>query len=310
MPRARMLRIGGPVLLAAAFAAWCAWRGGIPASRDTVTAWVLLALLASSATDLRRSARRVVRDWLPFAFALWLYDLSRGRADGLLFHAHYLPQLEADRWLFGVVPTAWLQHRLWHGQAHLRWYDYAAWLVYLSYFFATLLLAAALWKFAPSRFRRYVATVTTLALLGATTYTLFPAAPPWLAAEHGLLPAWRLVPAIWAHVPYVSFQTLVERGSRYSNKVAAVPSLHTAFTLLVSLTLWPVAPRVVKPLLVLYPLAMGFALVYLGEHYALDVLLGYAYALVAFFVVRSAAIALARRRACSRTPAEGAPART
>jgi len=33
-----------------------------------------------------------------------------------------------------------------------------------------------------------------------------------------------------------------------------------------------------------YPLAMGFALVYLGEHYAFDVLLGWLYAVVVYVV--------------------------
>jgi membrane-associated phospholipid phosphatase len=35
-------------------------------------------------------------------------------------------------------------------------------------------------------------------------------------------------------------------------------------------------------LLALYPVAMGLSLVYLGEHYAFDVLLGWIYAVVVF----------------------------
>jgi hypothetical protein len=293
-----VLRIGCPALFLAGSAAWWAWRG-VPAARDTLFAWVLVGLLAFSVTDLRGRARGVVYRWLPLAAVLWLYDLSRGAADGLLFRTHYRGPLDADRALFRVVPTAWLQWHLWHGQRHLQWYDYAAWLVYLSYFFATILLAAALCLLAPERFRRYAASICTLSTLGVVTYVLFPAAPPWLAAEHHLTHGLRLVPAIWAHIPYVSFQTLFEHGSHYSNRVAAVPSLHTAFTLLVTITLWPLAPRTLKPLLVLYPLAMGFALVYLGEHWVFDALLGYMYAAATVAIVHVTAGALARRRARS-----------
>jgi membrane-associated phospholipid phosphatase len=62
------------------------------------------------------------------------------------------------------------------------------------------------------------------------------------------------------------------------NLVAAVPSLHSAFTMLVALFLWPRVRRPLRPLLLLYPLAMGLTLMATGEHYFFDVLLGWMYA--------------------------------
>ena len=35
------------------------------------------------------------------------------------------------------MPTVWLQDRLWDAQ-RIDWIDYAAWIVYLTHFFATL----------------------------------------------------------------------------------------------------------------------------------------------------------------------------
>jgi membrane-associated phospholipid phosphatase len=146
--------------------------------------------------------------------------------------------------------------------------------------------------------------------MGLLTYALFPAAPPWLAAQDGLLQSThRLVPLIWAHVPYVSFQTLFERGAEYSNQVAAVPSLHAAYTLLFTLFLWRSTPRLLRVPLAAYPVAMGFSLVYLGEHYAFDILLGWAYAAAAFAAVEFGFRRVPLRR---RAPAEvvaAAPAR-
>ena len=51
-------------------------------------------------------------------------------------------------------------------------------------------------------------------------------------------------------------------------------------------------------LLALYPLAMAFALVYTAEHYVVDILLGWAYTLVAIWVVSRVAdrLTLARVR--------------
>ena len=96
----------------------------------------------------------------------------------------------------------------------------------------------------------------------------------------------RLIGPISGHIPFVSFsfEELFQRGWEYSNPVAAVPSLHAAYTLLVTLFLWRVA-RWARPLLALYPLAMAFALVYTAEHYVFDILLGWAYTLVAVWIV-------------------------
>ncbi|MGE5691694.1 MAG: phosphatase PAP2 family protein [Pseudomonadota bacterium] len=290
------LRWAAPAVYLAALSV-AMWRDGIPAARERLLLWIVLGLLAFSITNVRGWARGVVLEWIPFALILSAYDLLRGQADGLLFATHVRPQLEADRVLgLGTAPTVWLQEHLWHGPADLRWWDYGAWAVYSSYFLATYLLAAALWFVARDRFRPYVATVSLLALMGFATYALFPAAPPWLASEEGAL-EWttRTIGIVSGHVPVLDFATLFERGSQYANPVAAVPSLHAAYTLLLTLTLWPLVPRWARPVLAAYPLAMAFALVYTAEHYLVDVLLGWAYAIVAVWVVRTVGARLARR---------------
>jgi hypothetical protein len=243
--------------------------------------------------------RGVVLEWLPLVVVLAVYDLLRGHADGLLFSTWYRPQLEIDAFLFGgTVPTVWLQERLWHGTADLRWYDFAAWAVYMSYFVATYLVAGLLWFFARPRFRRYVACVALLAGMAFVTFALFPAAPPWLASEVGQLdPTTRLIGPISGHVPFLafSFEGLYERGAEYANPVAAVPSLHAAYTLLITLFLWRSAPRWGRVLLAAYPLAMAFALVYTSEHYVFDILLGWTYTVIAVWVVN----VIADRRAAA-----------
>ena len=137
----------------------------------------------------------------------------------------------------GTVPTVFLQEHLWHGALDLRWWDYAAWGVYVSYFLATYLLAGFLWFVARDRFRRYVAAVSLLALMGFATYALFPAAPPWMASSLGELePTTRTIGIVAGQLPWLDFSTLFERGAEYANPVAAVPSLHAAYTLLFAIT--------------------------------------------------------------------------
>jgi PAP2 superfamily len=260
---------------------------GVPLTRGRVLIWILLGLLAFSLTNVRGWARGVILEWLPFALVLAAYDLLRSQADTLLFSAHVRPQLQAEEVVFaGTVPTVWLQERLWHGSENLQWYDYAACVVYVSYFIATYLVAGCLWFLARRLFRRYVAMVVLLALMGFATYTLFPAAPPWLASDLGQLdPTTRSVAVIWSNIPIAGVNTFFEEGSQYANPVAAIPSLHAAYTFLITLFLWRFAPRWGRVLLAAYPWAMAFALVYTAEHYFVDILLGWIYALIVFWTI-------------------------
>jgi membrane-associated phospholipid phosphatase len=245
----------------------------------------MAAMLAASLHDLRRWITSVALEWFPFVAFLIAYDVARTFADRLM-PTNVRAPLEGDRFLFGGhVPTVWLQHHLWHGAQDVRWYDYASWGVYMTFFFATLVVAASLWIFAYHRFRRYVAMVGVLTICGFITYVLFPAAPPWYAANEGAMSAApRLTAAVWSH-SFVSVSKVVDHGQQLSNYVAAMPSLHAGFTLLITLFLWRSARWWWRIPLVLYPLLMGFTLVYFAEHYVVDILAGWVYAAAAFVTV-------------------------
>ena len=253
---------------------------GIPYQRDILGLWLLLGLLCFSLSDLRGYLRGVLLDWLPFMGVLVAYDSLRGTA-GHLFGVHYLPQLQVDQWLFGgATPTVALQHWLWHGR--VVWYVVLLWGVYLTHFFATPVLAAALFKLDRERFRVFIVRVGTLSFAGLITYALYPAAPPWMASQaHLIAPVTRIAPQVLLSLHMHSAGSLFEHGYRFANDVAAVPSLHAAFSLLVAITLWPRQRVWLRPLVALYPLAMGFSLVFSAEHYVSDVVLGWAYVIVA-----------------------------
>jgi hypothetical protein len=232
---------------------------------------------------------------------LTAYDLARGGADGWLAPTHFLPQADVDAWLFGgTVPTVWLQQHL-HQPGHVQWFEVAAFLVYVSHFFITPLLAAALWLRDRWRFRRFAASLALLTLLGCITFVAFPAAPPWMASEHGLIePSTRLIPQLWTWIGVGASDGLVGTGYRYANDVAAVPSLHAALALLVAMSVWP-RRWWARALVAAYPLAMAFAIVYTGEHYVADVLLGWLYAVASFLAIRSLAARLKAWRVDRRT---------
>jgi membrane-associated phospholipid phosphatase len=258
---------------------------GVMLSRDLIFLWILVGLLAVSAADLRGWARGVIVDWLPFFAALFAYDLLRGMVgNNPLFEPHTFPQIRVDEFLFGGVPTVELQASLYEaGTVH--WYDLAVWCVYLSHFFAAFAIAAVLWRIARPAFLRFRAMMLTLTAAAFVTYALFPAVPPWLASADGDLgPVDRVVGGVWDQLGIEHAAAIWERGSAFANEVAAIPSLHTAYPVLFLCFFWSRGTRA-RILWGAYAVAMSYTLVYTGEHYVADVLLGWLYAIATYFAV-------------------------
>lgn len=262
------------------FVSLVAWSAhyGIPVQRELVIAWICGALVCGSLGRHPRQIRQLVRDWLPIVVVLGAYDFTRGAADSLGIGVHAHPMIDFDRFLFfGQVPTQWLQARLYEPGV-VNWWDVAFTLVYTSYFIVPFALAGLLWARDRLAFLKFAKRLVSLALAGVATYIVFPATPPWMAAEMGLLEEVHRTTSEGWGVLGVGTAGLFSKGQTTANLVAAVPSLHSAFTALVAMFLWGrVRPRL-RPLLALYPLAMGFTLIATGEHYVFDVLLGWLYA--------------------------------
>jgi hypothetical protein len=280
-------------------------RWGVTTDRTHLFTIVGTGLVATGAGRLRHVAH-VVRDWAPLFVVLFAYDLLRGQADHW-FTVHVTPQIDADKFMFRTVPTVWLQRALFTpGQPH--WWDYVSFLVYLSHFFAAIIVAAALWKFAYHRFHRFAALFVALSFTGFVTYAFFPAAPPWLASQsHALAPTGKIVDEVWVHLGLHNGASVLSARGSLANPVAAIPSLHGAYPVLLMLFFWRSAGRW-RWLLPLYPLAMAFALVYMGEHYVFDIFLGWVYAVVVYAIGVRVAAAWGRRQAARDAPVAPAPA--
>jgi membrane-associated phospholipid phosphatase len=268
-----------PYALGFYFVALIAWSAhyGIPVQRELVILWTCGALACASLGRPPREVLRLVLDWLPIVAVLWVYDLTRGAADSFGIGVHYHPMIDFDRTVFGEVPTVWLQRQIYEPGVH--WWDVLFTLVYTSYFIVPYALAGFLWARDRLGFQRFARRLVTLSLAGLATYIAFPAAPPWLAGEMGLIAeVHRTTPRGW-EVLGVGTASLFSKGQEVSNLVAAVPSLHSAIATLVALFLWGrLRRRWLRPLLLLYPLAMAVTLVATGEHYFFDVALGWVYA--------------------------------
>jgi membrane-associated phospholipid phosphatase len=261
---------------------WVVLATGVPTGTTSLAAIIVVGLAIASLGQGWRRMARIVTDWLPFTLILLLYDRTRGVAQSISMPLHEHDIVGAERWLFGGhIPTVWLQQHF-YDPLHVHAYDALATLVYTSHFLATPILAAVLWLRNRRLWMRYISRVVVLALAGLITYVLFPEAPPWMAARDGLLdPVSRQSARGWVYLLADYLHDVLARAQQDgSNPVAAMPSLHVGFAALVALFLASMLRTRWRYLLVLYPVSMGLTLVYTGEHYVLDLLVGVLYALL------------------------------
>jgi membrane-associated phospholipid phosphatase len=130
----------------------------------------------------------------------------------------------------------------------------------------------------PERFPAAAARIYGVFDLGVIVYWAVPTAPPWYAAKQGSIRG--------AEGEAAMRRIMVEHGEAFwkerwqplysflgGNPLAAMPSLHFATSLMAARVLAEAGPAE-GALGWTYALTLGFALVYLGEHYVIDLLAG------------------------------------
>ncbi len=259
-------------LIAAVPVAWFASPGGRPNELRVFLVPFVIALVVGY-------VRPFLRDFIPLGIAVFVFEWCRTLAHRVNPDAFYRPQLDVDRVLgLGRTPTARLQGWLFDG--HLRWHDHLLIFLHSLNFAVPLGLLFVIWLVSRPEYVECAIALLATSFAAAVVFLLYPAAPPWMAAQAGIL----------HHV--VRIRSLEGSLSAHGtaqhlfddNPVAAVPSLHAAYALLVVLMVHRMWPRL-TPLAVVYALAMHFSVVYLGEHYVSDLIAGDVLALVAWWAV-------------------------
>ncbi|MBX4197169.1 phosphatase PAP2 family protein [Candidatus Saccharibacteria bacterium] len=215
----------------------------------------------------------------PFVLVILVYESFRGLADQLNTHVDYLLAPHFDKALFGNLPTIYLQNQLWQG--HTSWYDYALYIPYLLHFILPLGLVILVWKTREAQYWRIVSTYIVVAFAAFLTFFLIPTAPPWLASQGHYIPhIQRISSDVWFGLGLHNFPSIYNHIT--PNQVAAIPSLHAAWAILLLIFVYKLYGRRWAILAAIYPLLIFIGTVYEGEHYAFDVIAGAVYALVGY----------------------------
>ncbi|HKP91940.1 MAG TPA: phosphatase PAP2 family protein [Thermoleophilaceae bacterium] len=244
----------------------------LPPAVTSVLAWQ--APLAT-ALVLRRSR---FRDAAVYAVQMWAYlthyELPNDDHDALVGRVRVRYPISIDRAIgLGEVPTVRLQRALGR-PGEVRRHDTVLSAVHWSWFFAPhTALVYILWRH-PERFGRSAAQVAAVFDIGSGVYWFLPTAPPWWAGNTGELPHVRRIMTEAGERAWGRYWTGLY-DSLSGNQLAAMPSLHFATSVMAAHVLKDVGP-VPGAVGWAYAGALGFALVYLGEHYVADLIGGLA----------------------------------
>jgi len=125
----------------------------------------------------------------------------------------------------------------------------------------------------PEHFARSARQMSAVFDLGCAIYMAVPTAPPWWASEEGYTDdkVRRIMQEVGEEEWGRAWPALY--GTLGGNPWAAMPSLHFATSLMAALLLGETGPAQ-GAFGLAYAGVLGFALVYLGEHYVIDLLAG------------------------------------
>lgn len=260
---------------------------GLPVDRISVAISVGIFLLCAFVGRTARTWAVLLLDCLAYC-VMWLsYEATRGAADdGIsvlgLFRVKFDLQVESMREIdrlmfFGHDPNVVLQDHF--AERSVRWYDVIASTTYMTHFVFPMIVMAVLWVVSRRQWVRFMKRFATLLAVACLLFIVLPTAPPWMAADrYGLIPELRRGAGRgFRHLGFNGFVNDYNVALSDGNAVAAMPSLHASFALIVPLFFFEwIRRRWVKAVLLLFPVTMLASLVYLGEHWVIDGLVGWA----------------------------------
>jgi membrane-associated phospholipid phosphatase len=270
--------------------AWGVVAAGVaaPLVRKRVTAPAVLvqAVAFTAPIGLCVAVRRSrLRDAAVCGLQMWAYVAAykhpHDDAEAQRQSTHFSYPILADRVLgLGELPTVRLQRALARmGPDGAEWSTLDRVLVWAHWSWFMVPHGALLYILVrhPERFPRAATMTYAVFDTGASFYWLLPTAPPWYAAAEAMPGACSVPSVRRMMVEYGELFWQDGWGPLYSvfggNPLAAMPSLHFATSLMAALLLAEVG-ALPGALGFAYLIALGFALVYLGEHYLVDLLGG------------------------------------
>jgi membrane-associated phospholipid phosphatase len=218
------------------------------------------------------------RDVALYAMQMWaftmVHELPYDNPERLRRRLRSRYPIAVDRAIgLGRLPNVRLQRalaRFGRVKALARFLTWVHWLWFLEPYAALLYILLR----HPERFPRAARQLAAVFDLGCVGYFALPTAPPWWSSEQGLTgdeEVRRIMVGVGEQTWGSAWPAMY--GALGGNPWAAMPSLHFATSTMAAIALSE-AGSGEGAVGWTYALTLGFALVYLGEHYVTDLLAG------------------------------------
>ncbi len=251
---------------------------------------VLLAILIIGLFFASVPTRKLLVALIPFALFGISYDWMNLLPNYEVNPIDTLGLYSTEKALFGITTAGGvLTPNEWFAAHTCKAMDFMAGVFYLCW--VPLPIFYGLWLYFTGKTRPYAhfAWVFLLVnLLGFTFYYIHPAAPPWYVARYGFEPILNTpgsvagLGAFDAMTGTSIFHGIYERNA---NVFAALPSLHSAYTLVAFIYAFRARSSAAwKIILGVVTVGIWFTAVYTSHHYIIDVLAGITCALAGFIL--------------------------
>lgn len=242
---------------------------------------ILLAVLLFGMFFVNGTTRRILIALLPFIIFGISYDWMNLKPNYEVNPIDVRGLYESEKSLFGITVADGMRltPNEFFALHHNPVMDFFAGIFYLCW--VPLPIIYGLWLYFSAQRKPYLhfALVFLLVnLLGFAIYYIHPAAPPWFVAHYGLEPILGTpgeVAGLGRFDEMTGLSIFHGLYARNANVFAAVPSLHSAYTLVAFMYAFRSrTPLTWKITLGIVTVGIWFTAVYTSHHYIIDVLLG------------------------------------
>jgi hypothetical protein len=245
---------------------------------------VVLVVIFNALFYLSAGTRKFILGFSVFIFYWIIFDYMKAFPNYNYNSVHIADLYNYEKHLFGInVNGTLLTPNEYFNLKAVTWLNIVTGLFYLCWIPVPLSFAAYLFFKNKKQFLYFALTFLFVNLLGFVVYYLYPAAPPWYVQDYGF----KFHPLTIGNTGGLSrfdayfhislFKSIYAKGS---NVFAAMPSLHSAYPIIVVYYGAKNRLGLVNVLFAIVMMGIWFTAVYASHHYILDVLAGIACATI------------------------------
>lgn len=222
--------------------------------------------------------RKITLAFTIFLVFAMLYDLMKAFPNYLVNQVDISGLYHLEQNIFGfTLNGSLLTPNEFFVQYHTSFLDILSGLFYMNWIPVPLAFALYLYITNKKQFLHFSLTFFLVNLLGFCLYYVHPAAPPWYVALYGFdlhLGVPGNTAGLGRFDSLVHFRVFHSIYARNSNVFAAMPSLHSAYPVVV--LFYGIKNKLgwINVLLALFMAGIWFAAIYSGHHYVLDIIAG------------------------------------